>query len=328
VHKCVTIFAQFHLKGFCLASKISPQKKATIVSSSIAFLLVSIKLAAGLLGGSVAVLASAIDSLLDFLVSIFNFFAIKKAEENPTSSFQYGKGKIQGIAAVIEGTIISLSGLFIIYKAIEKIYIGSTTELLGPSIAIMIFSIVITFFLVRYLLHVAKQTDNLVIKSDALHYQSDLWSNSVTLLALVLVWATGQNIIDAILGLCIGIYIIYSASEIIVDGTKILLDHALPDDQVAAIEDILDHHPEINSYHWLKTRTDGTVNFVEFHMVLRPNMLLLEAHRIAEQVEERMMAIDPLKKWVITPHFDPYDDEEINDALFSNGSLNGLNKEN
>jgi len=111
---------------------VSPQKKATIVSSSIAFLLVCIKFAAGLLSGSVAVLASAIDSLLDFLVSMFNFFAIKKAEENPTSSFQYGKGKIQGIAAVIEGTIISLSGLFIIYKAIQKVYTGSTTELLGP----------------------------------------------------------------------------------------------------------------------------------------------------------------------------------------------------
>lgn len=306
---------------------VSPQKKATIVSSSIAFLLVCTKFVAGLLSGSVAVLASAIDSFLDFLVSMFNFFAIKKAEEDPTSNFQYGKGKIQGIAAVIEGTVISISGLYIIYKAIEKVITDSKTELLGPSIAIMAFSIVVTFLLVRYLLSVAKKTDNLVIKSDALHYQTDLWSNGVTILALILVWITGLNIIDAFFGFAIGIYIIYSASFIIIDGTKILLDHALPDDQVATINDILSNHPEITSYHWLKTRTNGSANFVEFHMVLRPNMMLLEAHRIAEQVEQQIMAIDPLKKWAITPHFDPYDDEEINDALFTNGSLDVIDKE-
>jgi cation diffusion facilitator family transporter len=310
-----------------LIDTISPQKKATIISSSTAFLLVCIKLIAGLLSGSVAVLASAIDPLLDFLVSIFNFFAIKKVEEDPTNNFQYGKGKIQGIAAVIEGTVISVSGLFIMYKAIEKVITGSKTELLGPSIIIMTLSIIVTFFLVNYLLNVAKKTDNLVIKSDALHYQTDLWSNGVTLFALVLVWTTGQNIIDAFFGFAIGIYIIYSASKIIVDGVKILLDHALPDIEVFEIDNILKKHPEITSYHWLKTRTDGSVNFVEFHMVLRPSMLLLEAHRIAEQVEEKIMAIDPLKKWVITPHFDPYDDKDINDAMFANGSLDALTKE-
>jgi ferrous-iron efflux pump FieF len=304
-----------------LGANISSQKKATIVSSSTAFLLVCIKLAAGLLSGSVAVLASAIDSSLDFLVSMFNFFAIKKAEEDPTSNFQYGKGKIQGIAAVIEGTVISLSGLYIIYEAIKKIITGGKTELLGPSIVIMIFSILVTFFLVRYLLYVANKTGNIVIKSDALHYSTDLWSNGVTLLALVSVWVTGENIIDAIFGFGIGVYIIYSASEIVIDGTKILLDHALPEDEVTAIHGILDKHPEITSYHWLKTRTNGSVNFVEFHMVLQPNMLLLEAHRIADQVEKEIMAIDPLKKWVITPHFDPYDDKDINDALFANGTI-------
>ncbi|HHO42431.1 MAG TPA: cation transporter [Epsilonproteobacteria bacterium] len=296
---------------------MSLQKRATIVASSVAIVLVCAKFIVGIVSGSVAVLASAIDSLLDFVISIFNFFAIKKAEENPTDKFQYGKGKIQGIAAIIEGTIITISGIFIIYKAIEKGISGGATTLLLPSIWVMIFSIIITFLLVRYLLRVAKKTDNIVIKADALHYQTDLWSNGAILFSLVVVWVSGWDVVDAIVGFGIGVYIIYSASEIIIDGTKILLDHALPQDEVAKIEEILDNHPEITSYHWLKTRTDGSVNFVEFHMVLRPNMLLLEAHRIAEQVEEKMMAIDSLKKWVITPHFDPYDDEEINDTLFS-----------
>jgi cation diffusion facilitator family transporter len=298
---------------------MSLQKRATIVSSSVALVLVVAKLIIGIVSGSVAVLASAIDSMLDFVISIFNFFAIKTSEEDPTKTFQYGKGKIQAIAAVIEGTIIALSGIFIIYKAFEKAITAGETHLLLPSILVMIFSIVVTYILVRYLLFVAKKTDNLVIKADALHYQTDLWSNGVILLSLLLVWLSGYDIIDAIFGLAIGIYIIYSASGIIIEGVMILLDHALPKEQTEMIEKIIKSHPRVNSYHWLKTRSDGSSNFVEFHIVLEPDMLLLDAHRIAEQIEDEIVKIDPLKRWIITPHFDPYDDEDINDEIYNTG---------
>jgi len=304
-----------------LSQSISPQKRATIISSGVATLLVIVKLVIGIASGSVAVLASAIDSLLDTVVSIFNFFAIKKSEENPTEFFQYGKGKIQAIAAVIEGTVITISGVFIMYKAVEKGIEGGATTLLAPSIVAMVFSIVVTFILVQYLLRVARQTDSLVIKSDALHYQTDLWSNGVILLSLGLVWVSGYDIIDVVFGFAIGVYIIYSAYAIIEEGVKILLDHALDLEKVTSIDKIISKHPQVTSYHWLKTRTDGSTNFVEFHMVLRPNMLLLEAHRIAEQIEDEIMKLDTLKRWVITPHFDPYDDEAMNDAVFSGESL-------
>ena len=274
-----------------------------------------VKLVIGVASGSVAVLASAIDSLLDMLVSLFNFFAIKKAEEHPDEVYQYGKGKIQAIAAVIEGTIISISGIYIIYVGSQKLLDGSVTTLLTPSIIAMLISIIITYFLVIYLLKIAKQTDNLVIKADALHYKTDLWSNAAVLIALGLVALTGLDWIDALFGMGIGVYIIYSAYEIIVEGIEILLDRALEGDTVAKIGEIISRHPEVTSYHWLRTRTDGTTNFVEFHMVLRPNMLLLEAHRIADEVEDEIKLLDIKKKWVITPHFDPYDDEEMNDAL-------------
>ncbi len=304
----------------------SPQKQATIVSSSVATLLVFVKLIIGIASGSVAVLASAIDSLLDMVVSLFNYFAIKKSEEEPNDIYHYGKGKIQAIAAVIEGTVITISGFYIIYVAIEKLIEGSTTKLLMPSIFAMLFSIVITYFLVRYLLKIAKETDSIVIKADALHYKTDLWSNAAVLVALTLVSLTGMDSIDAFFGLGIGAYIIYSAYEIIVEGIEILLDRALDGEKVAKIGEIIAGHPEVTSYHWLKTRTDGSTNFVEFHMVLRPNMLLLEAHRIADEVEDEIMQIDKNKKWVITPHFDPYDDEEMNNALLHGTSLSELKK--
>ncbi|MCW8821143.1 MAG: cation diffusion facilitator family transporter [Sulfurovum sp.] len=297
--------------------KMSPQKRATLVSSSIATLLLIIKLVLGVASGSVAVLASAIDSLLDMLVSAFNFFAIKKSEEHPDEDYHYGKGKVQAIAAVIEGTIITISGIYIIYEAIKKLNKGTETTLLTPSIVAMAFSLIITYVLVNYLLKVAKETDNLVIKADALHYKTDLWSNAAVLVALGLVHMTGIDAIDALFGLGIGLYIIYSAYEIIQEGIEILLDRSLSGDIVAKIGEIISNHPEVTSYHWLKTRTDGSINFVDFHMVLRPNMLLIEAHRIADEVEEKIMSLDTKKKWSISPHFDPYDDEHVNDALFA-----------
>jgi cation diffusion facilitator family transporter len=259
-------------------------------------------------------------------VSIFNFFAIKKSEEEPDEYYHYGKGKIQAIAGVIEGTIITISGLYIIYVAIDKLRMGKETSLLGPSIIAMVISIVVTWFLVRYLLSVAEETDNIVIKADALHYKTDLWSNAAVLLALGLVALTGIDGIDAVFGLGIGIYIIYSAYEIIVEGVEILLDRALDGEIVAQIGEIISTHPEITSYHWLRTRSDGTTNFVEFHMVLRPNMLLIEAHRIAEEIEERIVALDGNRRWVITPHFDPYDDEEMNEAMLHGKPLEILKK--
>jgi len=305
---------------------MSSQKRATVVSTSVATLLVFVKLIIGIAGGSVAVLASAIDSLLDMAVSIFNFFAIKKSEEDPDEYYHYGKGKIQAIAGVIEGTIITMSGLYIIYVAIEKLRMDKETTLLMPSIVAMAISIAVTWFLVRYLLKVAEETDNIVIKADALHYKTDLWSNAAVLLSLGLVSATGMDSIDAIFGLGIGVYIIYSAYEIIVEGVEILLDKALEGETVAKIGEIISGHPEVTSYHWLRTRTDGTTNFVEFHMVLRPNMLLLEAHRIADEVEEKIMALDTNKRWVITPHFDPYDDEDMNEAMLHGRPLVELGK--
>ncbi len=299
------------------AIPMSPQKRATVVSTSVAALLTFLKLIVGIASGSVSVLASAIDSTLDMAVSLFNFFAIQKAEERPNERFQYGKGKIQAIAGVIEGTVITLTGIYIIYQGLKKLFQSGTTAYIGSSVLVMLISIAVTWALVRYLLRVAEATDNIVIKSDALHYKTDLLINVTVLAALLLVWITGWGWIDALFGLGIGVYIIYSAYAIIHEGTMILLDEALPGEMVAAIGEIIGSHPKVNGYHWLKTRTDTNANYVEFHLVLEPQMTLEEAHRISEEIEDRIVRLDPAKGWAITPHFDPHDDEHINELMFA-----------
>ncbi|MCK4874977.1 MAG: cation transporter, partial [Sulfurimonas sp.] len=163
------------------------EKKATLVSTSVAALLVLIKMTVGIFSGSIAVLASAIDSLLDLTVSLFNYFALSHAEKEADDDFNYGRSKIEPLAAVIEGTVISLSALFILYEALTKIAHPRDMEYMTESILVMLVSIIITAFLVIFLNRVAKKTNNMVIRADALHYKTDLFSNGAVLLALGLV---------------------------------------------------------------------------------------------------------------------------------------------
>ncbi len=287
------------------------QKKATLVASTTSTFLIILKLAVGLLSGSVAVLASAIDSVLDLVVSLFNFFAVTKAEQEPDENFNYGKGKIEALAAVIEGTIISMSGIYIFYSAIMKYMDKKPTLMLGTSIWVMMVSLIVTITLVLYLNYVAKKTDSLVIKSDALHYKTDIYTNIAILVSLVLVKLSGLEFIDSIVGGFIAIYIIYSAIEIIKEGVYVLLDGALDKEIVEKIKYLLMSEDVATGYHFLKTRESANTNFVDVHLVFTPDISLLDAHRASDRIEEKIQALDPSKRWEINIHLDPYDDSEV-----------------
>lgn len=282
------------------------QKKATIISSLVASLLICVKFIVGILSGSVAILASAIDSLLDLCISLFNLYAITKSEQPANSSFNYGKGKIESLAAVIEGSIISASGAFILYESFKKLILGSELNYLTYSVWVMVFSIIITTLLVLYLNFVAKKSNNLVIKSDALHYKTDILSNLAVLVALVMIYFTGFNELDALFGIGIGIYIIYSAWTLLKSGVLILLDRALDANIIQSIEKILNSAP-INSYHDLKTRQSGETYFLEVHLVFNAEISLLEAHDIADSIEKQIKTLKG--SWIVITHLDPEDDE-------------------
>lgn len=288
------------------------QKKATVVSTSVAALLTIIKLIIGIASGSVAVLASAIDSILDMFVSIFNYFAISNSEKPADREFNYGRGKIEALASVIEGTIITVSGLFLLYQAIIKAINGETSKYMGTSIVVMIISLVITIFLVIYLNKVAKKTKSMVIKADALHYKTDVYTNVAVLVSLVLVNFTGYEIIDVLVGSGIALFIIYSAYELIHDGVLVLLDRAVDNDLVKKIEAIIKDNEKVNAYHLLKTREAGHQTFVEVHLVFDCIITLMNAHKTSDKIEQSIENLDKDRDWIINIHMDPYDDFIIN----------------
>jgi len=288
------------------------EQKATLISSSVAFVLVALKLTFGIISGSVAVLASAIDSLLDLVVSAFNYFALHHSDKEPDEHFNYGRRKLEPLAAVIEGTIISLSALFILYESISKIVQGSSIEHLESSIIVMIASIVITAALVLFLRHVANKTGNMVIRADALHYQTDLLSNGAVLAALGLIALTDIPLIDPLLGIGISAYMLYSAFPLIKEGILMLLDAALDAESVAKINSLLNSQIEISSHHDLRTRRSGSDIYLSVHIVFSISTSLYDAHMVGDRIELAFKNLFPDDTVHSLIHLDPYDDSEEN----------------
>lgn len=289
------------------------EKKATVVSTSVAGILVLLKMTVGILSGSIAVLASAIDSFLDLSVSLFNYFALHHAEKNPDDNFHFGRSKIEPLAAVIEGSIISFSGFFILYEALEKIIHPREMLYMNESIYVMVASIILTALLVTFLIYVANKTKNMVIRADALHYKTDLASNATIIIALLALSYTGEQLIDPILGIAIAIYMVYSAYPIIKEGILMLLDVALPQEDIEKIEAVIESEKGITAYHYLKTRESGSHIFISYHAVFNVSISLYDAHLVADKVEAKLHELFPDKKLHILTHMDPYDDSDIND---------------
>ena len=288
------------------------EKKATLISSSVALVLVTLKLTVGIISGSVAVLASAIDSLLDLVVSTFNYFALHNSDKEPDNKFNFGRRKLEPLAAVIEGTIISLSALFVLYEAISKMVQGSVITHIQASIGVMIASLIITAGLVLFLNSVAKITGNMVIKADALHYKTDLLSNGAVLASLAFIALTDYTFIDPILGVAISIYMLYSAFPLIKEGIMMLLDAALDDQSVTRINNLLDNEKAITSYHDLRTRQSGSDIYISAHIVFNVSTSLFDAHQVGDRIEYALIKLFPDNTVYPLMHLDPYDDSNAN----------------
>lgn len=286
------------------------EQKATLVSTTVAFILVAFKLSVGIISGSVAVLASAIDSLLDMIVSLFNYFALHNSDKEPDEHFNFGRRKLEPLAAVIEGTIISLSALFILYTAISKLVQKSPIEHLDLSIGVMVGSIVITAGLVLFLHMIAKKTGNMVIEADALHYKTDLLTNAAVLISLGVIALTEYTYIDPILGIGISIYMIYSAYPIIKEGILMLLDAALDPQSVVKINSLLNSQLDISGHHDLRTRRSGSDIYLSVHVVFSISTSLYDAHMVGDRIELSLKNLFPDNNVYALIHLDPYDDSE------------------
>ncbi|EKE26284.1 MAG: Cation efflux protein [uncultured bacterium (gcode 4)] len=297
---------------------MSPEKKAVITASFTAVLLIAIKTAAWIMTWSMAILTSAIDSTLDFFVSMMNFFAIKKSEEPVDQDHNYWHWKIEWFWALFEWIIIFISWLSIIYFSAEKIINNDVLQKTDESIYVMIISVIITFLLVKFLAKTAKETNSLIIKSDLLHYKTDLITNFWIIISLIIIKLLDFPVIDPIISIAIAFYIMYWSIEIFKEWIDMLMDRAIEDKYIDFIKNTVLEHKEIESFHLLKTRKSWKKIFVEFHIVfINPEISLRIAHTISDEIETKVL--NEISNSEVMIHLDYFDDSnEPNNPKFKN----------
>ncbi|MDR0747590.1 MAG: cation diffusion facilitator family transporter [Helicobacteraceae bacterium] len=288
--------------------ELSLPKKATILASITALFIALIKFAAGVASGSMAVLSSAIDSLLDMAISLFNLYAVKISEMGEDGHFNYGRDKIEGLSALLEAVVIGATGIYIIVQSVSNIVEGKRLEMVDAAIWAMLFSTVITAFLIRFLFSCWRKTQSTIIYSDLQHYKSDLFTNIGIIISLILIALSDFSALDSIVSIVIAVFIVYNAKKVAAVGVVMLLDRAIDKPLLDRIENVLKSTSNMLGYHNLRTRKSAHTYVVDVHLVFNEESSLKEAHDVSDYVEKEIANLDRSSKWFITVHLDPKDD--------------------
>ena len=284
------------------------KQKASLFAAGSALALASGKFAIGLGSGSMAVVSSALDSFLDVLMSSMNFFAIRKAAEPPDQLHQYGHSKIEDFAGLLQSLVIVFSGSAIIYRAAQAFLREETITYTPFDFVIMAISLVFTIVICIVLVRTANQTDSNALRADALHYKSDLYSNSGAIAAILLTYFTGIILFDVIFAIIVGSIIIVSAIKIFTNSFSGMMDVRVSPDIEKEIETIIRTVPyPAVGYHKLRTRRGGSKKYIDFHLLLCRKLCIEKAHELTDRVEQDITAKIVFADVVV--HAEPCDKE-------------------
>jgi ferrous-iron efflux pump FieF len=284
------------------------RRLATYASVAVATLLIGVKFAAWLETGSVALLSSLVDSLLDIAASLVNLVAVRHAMSPADREHRFGHGKAEPLAVLGQSAFITGSAMLLLAEAVRRLISPARIENPPAGIAVMMFSIVVTIGLVLYQRHVVRRTGSIAITADELHYRSDVVLNLSVIAALVLGSALDLPILDPLFGAAIGIWIVYSAVRLARLSLIQLMDHELPDDEREKIRAIAQSHPDVVAAHDLRTRVAGPTAFIQIHIEMNGTLSLIRAHEISDEVEAELRAAYPNAEVMI--HQDPEGIEE------------------
>ncbi|ELY4666360.1 CDF family cation-efflux transporter FieF [Cronobacter sakazakii] len=276
--------------------------RAALAATLVATLLLIIKIFAWWYTGSVSILAALVDSLVDIAASLTNLLVVRYSLQPADEEHTFGHGKAESLAALAQSMFISGSALFLFLTGIQHLITPEPMRAPLVGIVVTVAALITTLMLVTFQRWVVRKTRSQAVRADMLHYQSDVMMNGAILVALALSWY-GLHRADALFALGIGVWILYSALWMGYEAIQSLLDRALPDDERQAIIDIVAAWPGVRGAHDLRTRQSGPTRFIQLHLEMEDNLPLVQAHLIAEQVEQAILSRFPGSDVII--HQDP-----------------------
>ena len=253
--------------------------------------------------GSTAMLGSLADTGLDLVASLATLTGVWIAAMPADEDHRFGHGKAEALAAMFQVILIALSATTIAFRAVVHLVEGGETRAAGDGIAVSLIAIVATFALIAWQRHVIRRTGSLAIRTDNIHYQSDLLLNLAVIAALVLDQYLGFARADPLFGIGIAGWLLWNAWRASTEAVDSLMDKEWPEETRLRFVEHAARHPELSKLHDLRTRTAGNRDFVQFHVDLPPDMTVGEAHDVIERVEEDLCAAFPGIELLI--HIDP-----------------------
>lgn len=274
---------------------IGTKSRAAALSIASNALLIGLKLAAGAITGSIAILTEAVHSLIDLVASVIAFVSVRKADEPADAEHPYGHEKVESLAATIEGMLILVGAAIIIYEATHRLVVGSSVETLGVGIAVMAISTIANLAVSGVLSRRAKALESPALEGDAAHLRTDAFTSAGVLFGLLLVKVTGNSAFDSITALAVAVAIVVAGIRIIRRSSGVLIDEALPDAEMERVERAIAsaRTPEVAGYHKLRGRRAGSRRHVDLHVQYRSGTSLELAHELAHRMRDSIEAEIP-----------------------------------
>jgi cation diffusion facilitator family transporter len=285
------------------------EEKIAIAKLSVASntALVALKLVAGVLMGSVAVISEAVHSGMDLLAALMARFSVVKSAEPADEEHRYGHGKYENLSGMVEGTLIFVAAGWIIYEASRRL-LGEEMEVefLAAGMAVMAVSTALNLYVGTRLRSVAKRTDSLALEADAFHLLTDVWTSGGVMVALGLIHLTGYQWLDPAVAIIVAAFIIRTAFDITRRSTEGLLDKSLPDSELKVIEEVIrKRETEVLNFHKLRARKMGSDRQIDLHLVVPRYQSVKQSHDIVDYLERDIEAALPHASVVV--HIEPCD---------------------
>jgi cation diffusion facilitator family transporter len=268
-------------------------------------ILIALKLAAGAITGSIAIITEAIHSLIDLVASVIAYFSVRKADEPADVDHPYGHEKVENLAAAIEGMLILVGAGVIVYEATHQLVVGSEVERLGIGMAVMGISVVANLGVSTVLSRQAEKTESQALEGDSAHLRTDAFTSLGVLFGLFLAQVTGNAAFDPITALVVAVAIVWAGFRILRRSTAVLVDEALPNAEMDRIEAAIAiaRTPEVAGYHKLRGRRAGNRRHIDFHVQYRTGTSLERAHELAHELRASIEAEIPQSEVLI--HVEP-----------------------
>ena len=277
--------------------------RAALASVALALILLLAKGWAALATHSTAMLGSLADTSLDLVASLVTLAGIRIAAMPADHDHRFGHGKAEALVALAQVVLIAVSAIGIGWRAGWRFVEGGETAQMELGIGVSLLAMAATGLLIWYQRRIIARTGSIAIRTDNVHYQSDLLLNSAVILALLLDQQFALRGADAIFGVGIAAWLLFGAYRASREAIHQLMDREWPEEQRAQFLAATRDYPELAGLHDLRTRTSGTHHFVQFHVWVPGDWTVRDAHDRMDRVEEALQARFPGTEILI--HLDP-----------------------